>query len=311
MKASRDFLRLTTFLAAIASVLLLVVAYVKVIDLDSSYFTIMIGGALGVLTSTYVGFFLRTLNKNPTPLKTAIIGLPRSGKTVYLSVLFNELQLYKAGAVSFQPYGMDTIEMVEKNLKKLHSGIWLRPTAPDSVFYFRANAHIKGGLFEKKYTVEIGDYAGEKSREFDSSSDEWLHKTDYFRYVIASDIIFLAIDGSLIAENDVRRLQDSQSSLVAAMQVLLDEKGIAFGSKLDVPVAMIILKSDLLSAQYDVFKSGYFNRLISLCTNRCTYFEVFQVSSVGRVDEQGNPAASMEPLAVTSPMIWALTKLRL
>ncbi|MCI5148895.1 MAG: hypothetical protein D3916_05825 [Candidatus Electrothrix sp. MAN1_4] len=109
----------------------------------------------------------------------------------------------------------------------------------------------------------------------------------------------------------MHRLQDTQSSLVAAMQVLLDEKGIAFGSSLDIPVALIILKSDLLSEDYNPLESGDFNRLISLCNNRCTYFDVFKVSSVGKVDEEGNIVASIKPFGVIDPMIWALKKIRL
>ncbi|MFV1977220.1 MAG: hypothetical protein ACC651_15875, partial [Candidatus Scalindua sp.] len=220
-------------------------------------------------------------------------------------------QLHEANTVAFQPYGRDTIEEVEKNIRTLQSGKWLKPTNTESVFYFRANAHVRGGFFEKKYTVEIGDYAGEKSKEFDSSSDEWLHKTDYFKYVITSDIILLAIDGALIADKDNSGLNDTQSALIAAMQVLLDEKGINLDSQLEVPVAILILKSDLLPEGYDPLEYGHFNRLFSLCEKRCRYFNSFKVSSIGSVDEKGNPTKHLLPKNVAEPMVWALRIIRL
>jgi len=270
------------------------------------------------MSSLFIGFALRTLQENPTPLQVALVGGPRSGKTVFLSVLFNELQVAKTDRISFQPYGRETIEMVGENINCLNAGQWLVPTTKDSVFFFRANAIVGRSLLSKKFTVEIGDYAGERIDEFDSSSEEWLHRTEYFKYAVGCDIIFLAIDAEKLAFAPPSVTARMENQLVAAFQVLLDEKGVVPNERMRAPVALLILKSDLLPRDESNFRRemgqvdssvGAFPamaRLISLCEKRCRSFKVFLVSAVGHLDKGGVPPQFLEPTGVTDPMIWAL-----
>ncbi len=300
---------------AILSIIAVMVAILGGFD-SHSYFlhsrlkTSLVAGILGILISAYVSFFLRTLNKNPTTVKVAIVGQPLSGKTVYLSVLFNELLTHKEESIVFQAYGIETIEQVEKNIKRLQGGSWLKPTLASSTFYFRANAILRKGLFSPKYTVEIGDYAGEKSKEFDSRSNEWLHKTEYFKYVITSDIILLAVDGAILNDGKQSHIEEIQSTLVAAIQVLLDEKGLSVDSELNIPVALLIMKSDLLPDEIINSIEDLFSRLINLCTNRIRNFKIFTVSSVGELNIGGTPPHKINPQNVVAPMVWGLRKIR-
>jgi GTPase SAR1 family protein len=324
VKRDRDFLIYIVAATAAATILSVFPAMFDFINARFDIWPVLIGSLIGVLVTSYLTLFFRTINRHPTPLKIAIVGPPKAGKTVFLTVLFHELQILETQDISFQPYGLETIEAVSKNLGVLNVGQWLEPTSRESVFFFRANAKVGITPFVRKYTVEIGDYAGERVQEFDSSSEEWLHRTEYFKYVITSDVVFLAVDGEKLAEGNLIQLEEMQQKLIAAIQVLIDEKGVPVDQKMKTPVGLVILKSDILDKQIPLVdfevppEVGYrhlteesLGDLIKLCRKRCRAFEIFFVSAVGSVELDGRPPVSLHPRNVTAPMIWALRKLRI
>lgn len=273
---------------------------------------------IGAAFSLFSVYWTRLLNKNPVPLKVALIGPPRCGKTVFLTVLFRELQAYAGDSIRFEPYGVETIETVTTNLRTLSSGRWLEPTSEDSVFFFRANAVLGGGLLGRKYTVEIGDHAGEKLAEFDPTSEQWLHRTSYFDYAVSSDIVFLAVDGDVLASGNDLRIEEVQLKLLAALQMLIEKKGVVPGALLRAPVALLVLKSDVLENremdQSDV--KNKLTRLIQVCERRCLSFETFFVSSIGRQQDLGpqeivGSGIKINPMKVVDPMVWALRRVRI
>ncbi|WP_429165704.1 TRAFAC clade GTPase domain-containing protein [Aeromonas rivipollensis] len=275
---------------------------------DSRYTSIAIS-AVSVVMGIYVSFIFKFLKKNPTPFRAFIIGQPRTGKTVYLSVLFDELQRHYSNRVDFQPSGSETVEKVNSNLNCLRKGSWLPSTEVNTAFYFRARASIGTGFFKQYYTVEVGDYAGEHIDEFDASSDMWLHKTDYFKYALSSDALMFCIDGSILCSNDIEKIENSQSMLIGAYQMLLTETQSKAGEGLKIPVALLLLKSDLFNFDMeglDLLRTKY-ARLITLMEKKSKYFEIFSVSSVGETVD-GMPPKQMNPHNVCQPMLWLLSK---
>lgn len=281
--------------------------------LEYKFLEYVIAALLGVIITTFSSYLVTTLNKNPTPLKVAVLGPPKAGKTVFLTILFDRIQVLKTNRISFQPYGRETIEYVRGNLNTLSTGYWLKPTSQDSVFFFRANATISAGFFKKKYTVEIGDYAGERVEEFDSTSEEWLHRTEFFKYVIGCDAVILAADGArilgAIKSEEKSELQKMENSLIAALQVLIDERGVSADQRLKMPVALVILKADLLISQDISFESAMeeIGRLDTLCQKKCRYYEKFFVSAIGQVSQNDIPSTRIEPINVCDPMVWILS----
>lgn len=266
----------------------------------------------GMAAAMFVAYWFQTLNRNPFPLKVALLGAPQTGKTVFLTVLFRELQVFQRGAIRFEPYGRETIEAVSENLTALSAGRWLKPTSEDSVFFFRANAVLGTGIFRRKYTVEIGDYAGERIAEFDTASDRWLHRTEYFKYAVGCDIVFLAIDAGKLLTDEVADAERTQLKLIAALQVLIEEKGVSSGARLRSPVALLVLKADLLKlnnvSEEDV--RSRLKRLLDICYQRCRYFDMFFVSAIGIVSDSMHPPKALEPMNVVEPMVWALRQVR-
>lgn len=311
MRSFRNISRYVALLAALVSIVTMLFAVTDFIYIAKRWLVLTLSVIFGVLISAFLSFFLRTLNKNPAPLRVAVIGPPGSGKTVYLTVLFHELQVVDRGKIVFQPYGRETIEKVTSNLNLLASQTWLPATTDKTVFPFRANVRFMGGILPTRYTVEIGDYAGEHMEEFDSSSEQWLHRTDYFKYVAQSDVVFMVVDAGRIITSETPDIDHAQNNLIAALQVLIEERGVPVGRPFSVPVALLVLKSDLLatSNKTDDDVIIMLTRLIRICESRCRFFRVFFVSSVGELDEGGKPPRSIKPVNVVPPMLWALSKI--
>lgn len=268
-----------------------------------------VGTVATALALFYLFFVTRTLAKNPKPLQIALIGPPGAGKTVFLTVLFGELEAFGSSWLVFQPYGLETIERVREGVSRLKTGKWPYPTpVSDNVFFFRANARINGFPFARRYTIEAADFAGELIGQFDSKNTMWLHRSEYFRYAIRSDAVFLAADAGLLLGGGRDRISETESILLAALQVLIDERGVGPEERLPEPVALIVLKADLfgdLALLRKATEAG-FGRLLSVAQVRCKSFAVFFVSSVGDVGEEGQPPAVLQPSNVIEPMLWVL-----
>jgi GTPase SAR1 family protein len=310
---TRYSLRYITMLAAIISVAATMGSMIKIISPDNRWVMMTMTAVLAIMISAFLSFFLRTLQKNPTPLRIGLVGLPGSGKTVYLSVLFHEIQAREDDAISFQPYGAETVEAVTRNINSLTRGEWLPSTDRGSVFPFRANARVAGGFLPRRYTVEIGDYAGEHMKELDPTTEEWLHRTKYFEYLTGADVLLLAIDGERLVRDEPSRSEQMLNHIIASFQVLLDAKGLQPGRRTEMPVAILVLKADLITSKEgtidDVVRR--LARLSSLCGNRCQRSKIFFVSAVGHVGENGAPPSELRPEHVCDPVIWALRSVTL
>lgn len=283
---------------------------------------------MGAFLTYFVFSFVTLLNTVPKTFSLSILGIPRPGKTVYLNVLFDQLQQGNVKNIQFSPYGHDTIERVLSNLNVLTSGRWLPPTEPGTVSYYRANTSIKRLPLNKQFKIELADYAGEHIGEFDSSTEMWLHKSDFFNYVTQSEGLMLAMDVEYILREAPANVEKMQNAYVAAIQILVEKKGQSGGQKLNIPVTLLFMKSDLLSNEAflksDIYdaprlhgKEAEINeefvlqkvaRLVNVCQRRCVHFKYFYVTSVGQISSDGEPPEQLRPQGVVEPLLWMLGK---
>jgi hypothetical protein len=276
-----------------------------------------------LFTSVLSLLSFRSMDRSPTTLSVSLIGLPNSGKTVYLTVLFDTLmtssQGRKANALRFAPYGYETLEEVTENVELLKRNIWLSRTGPAEIFPFRATATLGRGLTRRRYKVEIRDFAGEHTEELLAES-RWLHKSHYFRTVVESDAVLLALDCE-----EVLRREERDPSLdgifVTAVQALIADKGVAADERLRAPVALLFMKADLILSRAELQNrtltgttlealTQRLPRLVSLCQDRCSSFRSFLVSSVGEVGPNGEPPRTLRPVGVVEPVAWIFSRVR-
>lgn len=291
--------------------------------LDPSAIFSLITLLITVLFSLFTLSNLRVIQKNPTTISISLLGFPRAGKTVYLTVLFDLLQRQRNTGIDFNPYGSETIERVHSDLNILAKQEWLSKTKQNEVFFYRAYATLKNSIkiFERKYKLEIADFAGENFDELNPSTEMWLHKSEFFLYVVQSDAIMMAIDISKIIDSQNSEVETLQNSYIAAIQILIEKKGVESSNRLKAPVTILFLKSDKLSSskqEEEVLLK--MNRLLEVCQKRCLSFNYFFVSSVGLTvdkidsisskDSIENPPKQLTPFNVTEPLIWVMKRLR-
>lgn len=306
MKLER-YLQLTAALVTVIAVLIVAFSTFYKFSLITSLST-----ALMVVILVIILFLMTTLiYRNPTLFVISLFGFPASGKTVFITVLFDKLQTEEIPGIRFAPYGDETIEQVERNLSTLSSGEWLPPTVPTELLFYRAKASLGSGISRRRFKLEIADYAGEHTDEFIPESDKWLHKTKYFRTIIQSDAVFMCIDTNVLLSKDSAPIEEMQKQLVTAFQILVQEKGIGPEKRMTSPFALLFLKADLIETQSEEAYRALRNkvaRLEAICQKRCRNFEVFFISSVGKIEKYDSPPRVREPFGVIEPILWVLKK---
>ena len=253
-----------------------------------------------MMFSVYVTFIFFKIRKNKKSVTIALLGFPNVGKTVYLTVLFNELQKTQDRNINFLPYGNETIDKVSSDISTLQLGNWLDRTAMEQFFYYRAITTI-GGAIKNTYKLEIGDFAGEKT--LDLSNCKWLHRDKYFDYTLQSDAIFLAISAHIFS--DYSKKIETINSMIAAINLLSQKKGYSDTQKMREPICLLVLKSDVLINFDEEEYLAKISDLLNVCQKRSKFFKTFFVSSVGEVSGNSTPKY-LEPRNVVEPLLWVL-----
>jgi hypothetical protein len=158
----------------------------------------------------------------------------------------------------------------------------------------------------RQYKIEIADYAGEHMDELNPAKPAWLHRTDYFKYVVQSDAVILTLDAARLLTADKATREAIQNAYVAAFQVLAEEKGATELRRMRAPVVLLFLKIDVLKGRAPDELNHYVPKLIDVCSSRCRYFNIFYASAVGGVNDDGSPPQEIRPEGVIDPLIWIL-----
>lgn len=313
MSASLMRITIITLVMLIITVLLTFLTYIFPTSIYRSIYLPASIFLMGIFGYSIIKLLIET----PTTIAISLLGYPHSGKTVFVTVLLNELMIKSTPGIIFSPYGSETIDKVTKDITTLRHGRWLPKTEVTEVFFYRAKAIINignAGFLKRLLKIEISDYAGEHIKEFDPTEENWfLHKTEYFRYAVESDAIILSIDSEVIMkarkEDNTAGVSGMENSFIADLQILMEKKGVDIDKKLRAPLALTFMKCDLVPEEDRRELPKIFPRLTSFCRKRCSNFEIFQVSSVGQVTNDGSPPKELEPLNIADPIIWILQKI--
>ena len=278
---------------------------------------IVIISVAGVLAIVSPLVFL--LTRSPYSFVIAVIGFRGTGKTVFLTSLFDRLMASEVPGFDFAPYGVETLDEVTKNLDCLASGNWLPSTKSEDIYHFRAQAVSGRGLFARRFKLEIGDYPGESSSELAEGSGKRLHRSDYFKDVVQSDAVFLVVGCDSLVDADAEQLAHEENALIAALNYLKEMKGVRVGRRMRAPLVVVVTKSDVIgnaeqeweavSAAAKQALTEKMQRLVGQAQKSCIAYSCHAVSAAGHVGSDGSPPTKLAGLGVAAPVRWALGRL--
>lgn len=263
-------------------------------------------GAFVVMTLAY--YLISSTRQLPTSLSVALVGPPGVGKTVFLTILFRELETGRLGPLLFAPAGPETTQEVARNVSLMASGEFPPPTPIGKPLVYQAVARL-GRLLPREYRISISDFAGEYL--FRKPSDEnWLLDADFFKYLVSSDAILFMIDCRTLLDDEAERAAHLENTLIAALNLVIEQRNANPMQPLKTPVALVFSKADLVwNAGADGEKKvvARLANFIAICTRRCRRFSYFFVSALGESPSDGNqPPRRIAPRGIVEPIAWIL-----
>lgn len=198
-------------------------------------------------------FLSRNINKKDAVMyNIAIIGLPKSGKTTFITSVFGAVM---SGKIKLNAYnaivkGNSTIDRVNENLSLLDKGIPIGSTTDQTLFSYRVNIEEKSSQIlrpRKEYQIEIGDFQGEMTQDLiDLKTNIWKHDSEFFNWVKnASAFVFVVDLGHYLIDQNAY-IAEISKSLRSAWQKIVELNDNQINRISRKPVVLIFNKADIL-----------------------------------------------------------------
>lgn len=298
-----DFVMMASLLVGFSGLSL---SLLSALHKEPQSFTIAAVVLFVVLGTVLVFYLIYMTRRFPTSLSIALVGPPGAGKTVFLTVLFRELQTGRLGPLLFAPSGKFTTEEVERNIGLMASGHFPSRTPLDVATTYEAVARL-GNMLPREYRIRITDFAGEHL--YQSFEGHWLHEGEFFDRLVSSDAILFMIDCETLlnaADDIVARVE---SGLIAALNLIIEKRNENPTRLLHIPVGLLLSKADVVWDR-ELPRASITERIagfLAIADRRCARFRVFFVSSLGREPEPENtPPRRISPQGIIEPIRWLL-----
>ncbi len=315
-----DFQKLSTIIIVLSVFIITTFTLLIAESIVIREFALILLGLFTTLVSILVAvMFVSTTRRNPRALSIALIGPPAAGKTVYLTMLYRELENGKVGSLIFSPYGRQTTETISYNLSLMASGVFPPPTPLSHVEIYEAVASYGSGFFSQRYRLQIADFAGEHLNLFRQIGQENNRSLDseLLDYAQSCDAILLMIDTAILLDEKKHEIALLENNLVTFLHLLVEKRGKDPFTSLRLPIGLIISKSDLLEKynfiggedNFEMEISRKLARLFSVTESRFSHFRLFLVSSLGSTPYEPNiPPVHIQPKNILEPLFWILGK---
>lgn len=210
------------------------------VTLDSSTFLAIILAVLAAFSLWVLPNYFKILNKGVNySFRVAVIGLPRTGKTSIITVVFNRLITGKI-ARYISVTGAETVDRITNLMLEINNGVNLGPTNDNDVFAYRFSV-TKSFPIKRKYDVEVADFPGEYSEMLgedliSQQENQGLFKRKFLSWVLRADRYIFTID------------------LVRFRQSFIDGVSEKYAANIDIKFknAVLLLKQELLDE--DVYR---------------------------------------------------------
>jgi hypothetical protein len=199
----------------------------------------------------------------------AIIGLPQSGKTTFITSTFGAVMYGKINLSGYNAIvkGNSTIDRINQNLSLLDKGIPIGATTDQTLFAYRLNIEEQNPSFfrsSKEYQIEFGDFQGEMTEGLiDLETNIWRHDSEFFNWIKDANAFVLIIDLGKYLLNKKDYVPEISKSLRSAWQKILELNDYRKKEILKQPVILIFNKADLLVKYKNLSQSDIDNLAFS------------------------------------------------
>ncbi|MCA1709086.1 MAG: GTPase domain-containing protein [Actinobacteria bacterium] len=246
-------------------------------------------------------------------LRIPIIGPPGSGKTSYCTALF--ANLLGGGSRRDLDFKIDPTsrERVDEMVGQLTSRR-LPSTTPSYLVPYRASVFFPKGRHTsvrgtEAVDLEIVDAAGEQMGELLVDNALSLERSTYYGRFITSDALMMTLGVDVYLFGELVPLVQAVDDLVSAVSLLKTYHGRRSKDRLDMPIVLILTKSDKwvtgAAVSDELERTRILGRLLMTLHYHCKTYAVIAVSALGSLtsDEvtDGNGLAS-----VVDPLLWIL-----
>jgi hypothetical protein len=182
----------------------------------------------------------------PKSYHVAVVGYPLAGKSTMIASFYDEGFARRLNA-TLRPRGASTIDTVDSMLRKVKSGHAIGPTSDQERFGFRADITWHKYGIPRVYEVEFGDFPGRDSEAYASVKEPWLHKTEFFKWVVDSDAMVMTIDSGHYLLDGNEYVVLISGALRSFWQHFLDANRDRESQTRRHPLALVITKIDLFA----------------------------------------------------------------
>ena len=222
-------------------------------DKEIIYFLVMgIVTGIGVSAFLYVVLKRNTNKKDVIMYNIAIIGLPKSGKTTFITSMFGAVMYGKINLNGYNAIvkGNSTIDRINENLSLLDKGIPVGSTTDQTLFSYRVNIEEKTSpvfRLRKEYQIEIGDFQGEMTQDLiDLKTNIWKHDSEFFNWVNNADAFVFIVDLGYYFIDKNAYIAEISKSLRSAWQKIVELNNNQITTISKKPVVLIFNKADVL-----------------------------------------------------------------
>ena len=134
------------------------------------------------------------MHYNSSDYYIAVLGYPRSGKSIFITSLINHLLYEKGSDYETIKINDETKKKLKDNIKCLNSRIPFKRTNTESIFPYRVDISKGKFLLKKNYKLQIGDFTGDNSAQFHNGYRQWFHKSPSFIWTLQADAFIFVVD---------------------------------------------------------------------------------------------------------------------
>jgi GTPase SAR1 family protein len=196
----------------------------------------------------------KLLQYNPSDYYIAVLGYPRSGKSIFITSLFDHLIHEKISG--YQPLKLEkeTAKRLKSNIKRLNSLTPFEPINEESIFPYILDFSKERLALKKYYKMQVGDFSGDNKAQFSEGYRQWFHKSPSFLWVMQANVFIFVVDlAEVLAqyEDDFYCKKISDGIYEAWKSI---EKSHLGGKKnlKDKPIVLLFTKADLLPTFHEL-----------------------------------------------------------